>query len=369
MSSVNEIVKRLRESRLEEAKVKYSELDHDDLIDMAQEGDQRAFEELVRQYSPLIDKQSRRYFLDNGTGDKEDIKQIATIAFWEAVSAYDPTIHKHGFGAFASLIISRKLTDALRKEDADVRKINNLANSLDDTVSDDEGDKGTVGDKVASKDLSPEEQFLGREGAKELMKYMRDKFSERERDVVMRHIKGDKIPQIAEETGMSYKSVENTLMRIKNKLTDYLRSSKRESKKVVREEILFSDTEKKILESVIDKVNLQESLKVSTYKQLKDKYEQYTDEQIEDELYDLEEELNELIEEIAVAYDREELLDKVEDIKEKLLVLEDYVPDHLVDKREELSTIANNADETQYEGPAVRHDPWNGSGMSQSDFV
>ena len=82
MENIRNIVRRLKENRLAEANINYSELDHEDLIAMTQQGDQQAFEELVNQYSPLIDKQSRKFFVGGGTGDEEDVRQIATTAFW-----------------------------------------------------------------------------------------------------------------------------------------------------------------------------------------------------------------------------------------------------------------------------------------------
>jgi len=256
MDSIRSIIKKLNENRLLEARASYKDMDHDDLIRMAQDGDQTAFEELLVQYDPLISKQARRYFFDAGSGDQEDVKQVASIAFWEAVSSYDPTVHKHGFSAYANLIMSRKLTDMLRKEDADVRKINNLAGSLDDKVVGDDGDSGTVGDRVASKGLSPEEEVLGQEGADELEKFMREKFSPKELEVVRLKAKGYKNADIMEVTGLSYKQVENTLKRIKDKLAEYMRKSYKESKQIREsKEIEFTDEEKRVLESVLNKID------------------------------------------------------------------------------------------------------------------
>lgn len=263
MNSINEIANRLLRRRLTEAKEKiiYSELDHDDLITMAKQEDNKAFEELLRQYDPIISKQMRKYFLETGHGDSDDIRQMATIAFWNAVESYNPSIHKHGFGAYAKMIIDRKLTDELRKDSAEKRQIYNVTNSTEDVLGDDgEGGKFTLGDTLADDDqLSPEEYYLGVDGAKELMDFMMNNFSEKERNVVMRRINGDSISDIMEETGMKYKAVENTLKRIKDKLAEYLRN--RESKKI-RESagVEFSDEEKKILTSILYKVDEQKKI-------------------------------------------------------------------------------------------------------------
>ena len=86
---------------------------------------------------------------------------------------------------------------------------------------------------------------------------MKEKLSSTERDAVMMFIKGYKVSEIAEETGMKYKSVENALMRVKNKVADYLRT--RESKKIREvDEIEFSDEEKELLKNVLTRINEEE---------------------------------------------------------------------------------------------------------------
>lgn len=266
MSSINCIVKRLRENRILRERAEYDDMTLNKVISLCQEGDQLAIEYLLHEYEPLLKSLSSKYIMD--TQDADDIRQITSIGFWEAIMSWDPDRNEEkGFSSHVKRIVTRKLTDALRKDSTEKAKLNTLANSIEDTVSDDgEGGELTIGDTLASQDASPEEQYLGKAGAKELMDFMRDKFSQAERDVIMRYIRGYKVSEIAEETGMKYKSVENALMRVKNKLADYLRT--RESKKIRESKsVEFSDEEKQILESVITKINEQESAVYSPYDQ------------------------------------------------------------------------------------------------------
>lgn len=367
MSSVNDIVKKLRENRMLNERRDYSDKSRDELIQLAKDGDQLAIETLIKSHRDFIKKMSSKYFLDSG--DKDDVEQIATIAFWDAIQSYDPK--KNGdFEAFAGMIIKRKLTDAIRKDDTEKAKLNNLANSIDDTVSDDgEGGDLTIGDTLASKDASPEEQYLGKAGARELMEFMRDKFSQAERDVIMRYIRGYKVSEIAEETGMKYKSVENALMRVKNKLTDYLRT--RESKKIRESNsVEFSDEEKQILESVITKVNEHEHLRESVVAKLKESYENYTESQLDDELDNIEYDIDNIKSEMEDTYydDRDDLLDKLDDLRSKLSAMEEYLTDEQYEKSEDLRTEIGNAEDTEYTGSTVHRDPYAERGLSRSDF-
>lgn len=351
MSDINPIVKKLRESRrLREEQINYAELDHDILIQLAQQEDQQAFEELVSQYSPLIDKQSRKFFIGGGTGDEEDIKQIATMAFWDAVTSYNPGVHKGGFGAYASMIMNRKLTDVLRKEDADVRKLNNLAGSTEDTIGgDDEGGETTVGDTLSDK-VSAEDRYLGDEGARDIMKFIETNLSDNEREAIKLKIAGYSVSEIAEELDMKYKTVENALMRVKNKLAERMRSSQQESKKLKESEIEFSEEEKQILNSVFNKISESKSLRESALGELAASYEKMSAYEIQDELEDIEADIDRIEGELKYTkYDeRSSLVDDLEDLSDKLNALEDYLSDEQYEEAEKLRSRIHKAEDIDY---------------------
>ena len=368
MNSIVNIIKKLRENRILQERADYESYELNDLIRLAQDGDQLATDTLIKNHKDFIKRMSSKYVLD--TGDKDDVEQLATIGFWEAINSYNPD-RNGDFEAYAGMIIKRKMIGALRKDSTEKAKLNTLANSIDDTISSDgEGGEITIGDTIASKEASPEEQYLGKSGARELMEFMRDKFSQAERDVVMRYIRGYKVSEIAEETGMKYKSVENALMRVKNKLADYLRA--RESKKIKESQSIFSEEEKRILESVITKVNEQEHLREHTIKKLKESYENYTSSQIDNELDKIEEAIEDIIEEMRYLYydERDDQLDELDDLRSKLYAIQDYANDEQYDRSEELLTAVMKAEEdTDYEGPEVHRDPYKERGLKQSDFI
>lgn len=250
MDSSRNIVRKLRENRLLAERKDYSKYSREELVQLAQEGDQLAIETLVKSHKDFIKKMSNKYFFDGG--DREDVEQLATIAFWEAIQSWDMT---GDFEAYAGMIIKRRMTDELRKEEAGKRQIHNQAQSLDATVSDDEGSETSMGDRMAAKGLSPEEEVLGTEGANELTKFMREKLSDKELEVIDLKTKGYTNSEIMEETGLSYKQVENAIKRVKDKLAEYMRKSYKESKKIREsKEVDFTDEEKRVLESVIPKI-------------------------------------------------------------------------------------------------------------------
>lgn len=250
MDSSRNIIKKLRENRLLAERTDYSKYSRDELIKLAQGGDQLATETLINSHKDFIRKMSSKYFLDSG--DSDDVEQLATIAFWEAIQDWDMT---GDFEAYAGMVIKRRMTDELRKEEAGKRQIHNTAQSLDATVSDDEGSETSIGDRMAASGLSPEEEVLGEEGARELRKFMKEKLSDKELEVIDLKTKGYSNSEIMEETGLSYKQVENAIKRVKDKLAEYMRKSYKESKQIREsKEIEFTDEEKRVLESVLPKI-------------------------------------------------------------------------------------------------------------------
>lgn len=361
MSSIENILRRLREGRLLQEQEDYSSKSTEELVKLVQDNDdQLALETLMDTHKDFLKRMTNKYFMRGA--DKDDIDQMARIAFWDAISSYDPD--KSGsFEAFAGMIIKRSLAKELEKDQAGKRQIHNLAQSLDATLSNEDGEESSIGDMIPSKGESPEEHLLGKEGAKELIKFMKDNFTSKERDVIMRYIKGDKIPQIAEETGVKYKSVENALMRIRNKLKDYLKNSQRESKSI-REtsDIEFSDEEKKVLESVISKINEQEN-------KLRESYGEYTEEQIDSELENIEYEIEEIDSSLEDSdYDYDEVMDRLEELRDKVNALEEYIPDDQVDRFNEIYSSITSLKKEVETRSGGSSDPYADRGLKRSDF-
>lgn len=81
------------------------------LVHAAQDGDELAFQRLLRRYQPLLDAHARRYFLPGG--DDDDVAQEARIGFAKAVRGYRPDAGA-SFSTFAALCVARQLASALQ---------------------------------------------------------------------------------------------------------------------------------------------------------------------------------------------------------------------------------------------------------------
>lgn len=367
MNSSRDIVRRLRENRILAERKNYESMERNELIKLAQDGDQLAIETLVNTHQDFINKMSHKYFLD--TGDKDDVKQLVTIAFWNAIQSWNMT---GDFEAYAGMIIKRKMTDELRKEEAGKSKINTDSDSLDRPVADDgEGGELNLGASIQSKDLSPEEQYLGVEGARKITKFMAEELSDLEKRVITLYIEGYKVSEIAEVENVKYKKAENAIKRVKDKLAEYLRNV-RESRSVrLSEESIFSDEEKQILKSVLGKLDERKSLKESLAS--KD-VEEYTDEEFERSLNDIEAEADEIKYDIQSTTSEEEyhdLLSRVDDLKDIVLSYEDVLEvddtSYLFNRCKEIYRALTNIEYLEPENLKSR-DPYDEVGMKRSDF-
>lgn len=79
------------------------------LVAAAQQGNQLAFERLLRRHQRLLDAQASRFYLP---GDEEDVAQEARIGFIKAVRFYRGG-RGSSFRTFAELCVSRQLASAL----------------------------------------------------------------------------------------------------------------------------------------------------------------------------------------------------------------------------------------------------------------
>lgn len=197
----------------------YAKMSNEDLVQYAQQDDPIAQERLILNYQPLVKKLSNKYFLDGG-GDKDDLEQEANIGIWDAIKTYDEDkgdLHRH-----ITNTVDRKLKDHIRTFNTQDRQKDTYASSMDATVKGKEGNEDkTLGDTMASKEQSPEEQYIGNEGARQLMDFINNDLGSKEKDAILRFINGKKIPEIAEDMGVSYKTIENALMRARNKIRQY----------------------------------------------------------------------------------------------------------------------------------------------------
>jgi RNA polymerase sigma factor (sigma-70 family) len=87
-------------------------LSTDDLVLRAQQGDERAAEQVLALFRPLAQNLAGRFYMPSC--DPEDVYQVALIGLWRAVQCFDPR-RKAGFAAFARVCIRRQILSELKR--------------------------------------------------------------------------------------------------------------------------------------------------------------------------------------------------------------------------------------------------------------
>lgn len=171
-----------------------------ELLNRISRDDSDAFKILSDRYMPLVQSLIRKYSHDGMTReDIEDIGQEAQVFLFKAARTYDADSGLT-FGLYAQICIRNGLVSLARKKKNEIKRVNTDVRDMELTAP----DTTKYVDEAESADA--------------LMRKIKSILSPKEL-VVFRYLILDyKNARIAKELGISPKSVENAVFRIKKKL-------------------------------------------------------------------------------------------------------------------------------------------------------
>ncbi len=179
-------------------------------VELLSKNDSQALEELLHRYAKVITSIVSKYFV-KGEGE-EDINQEARLALISAVKSFNG---ESSFRNYASKCIKNRVLTLIKK----ANRLKNLP--LYDYVpltgySDSEGvDKNKILSCVKS---SPEEHFIERESANELLTKIKQVLSKYEYEVFSLYLSGYSYEDIKKDLGVETKSIDNAIQRARKKL-------------------------------------------------------------------------------------------------------------------------------------------------------
>ena len=189
----------------------HSEVTNDvgELIGLAKQGDQNAFERLRLSYLPLLESQASKHIMPDMTEqDIEDLKQEALIVFGNAVRSYEVDPSGVEFGLYAKICIENRLVSFIRGH---VKQRQSHVVPLEDieNFSDSE-----------TKDIF--QTMVEREDSEELVRNIKKILSDYENRVWWLYVSGMNVSGIAKKVGApDAKSVSNAVYRIRKKLREH----------------------------------------------------------------------------------------------------------------------------------------------------
>ena len=199
--------------------VTYNEMTDEEIVELAQNGEQFATEFLVDKYKNFVRAKSRSYFLIGA--DKEDIIQEGMIGLFKAIRDYK-TDKLTSFRAFAELCITRQIITAIKTATRQKHIPLNSYVSLNKPIYDEESDRTLMDVISTTKITNPEEIIISREEFIFIEKKMGEILSALEWKVLMAYLEGKSYQEIAVELKRHVKSIDNALQRVKRKLEKYL---------------------------------------------------------------------------------------------------------------------------------------------------
>ena len=194
----------------------YALLTDQEIVRIAQSGDELAAEYLLYKYRSLVRTKVRSYFLMGA--EKEDLLQIGMIGLWQAVVDYRSE-KDISFLSFARICIERHVITAIKTATRQKQTPLNSSVSLE-YPSDDSDSEWNLAEILVSDDaVDPEELVLKNEDNNRLQDMLQRMLSEFEWRVLAGYQIGKSYREIACELQCKTKSVDNALARIKRKVS------------------------------------------------------------------------------------------------------------------------------------------------------
>ena len=199
----------------------YKSAKDEELVLMAQKGDEAAQEHLLNKYKSLVRAKSRAYFLIGA--DTEDIIQEGMIGLYKAVRDYNEE-RNASFRSFAELCVNRQMITAIKAATRQKHQPLNSYVSLNKPVYEEESEQTYMDFLQSSSDsqLNPETLLIGQENKHFLEDQMVKNLSSFETRVLVLYLQGRSYFEIAHVLDKPEKSIDNALQRVKKKLEKFL---------------------------------------------------------------------------------------------------------------------------------------------------
>lgn len=178
-----------------------------DLIEAIQKGDRAAYNKIVEKYTALVILNSKRFFIPGG--EFQDAIQEGMIGLIKAVKTYNPSSGR-SFYQFANLCIARSLKSAVK---ASLRKKHIPLNNYIPF-----GNTELQGNRMSD----PVDRLIDKELIAEINSFISNNLTPFEKEVFDLYTNGYSYADISDRLGISRKSVDNAVYRIRSKIKSSL---------------------------------------------------------------------------------------------------------------------------------------------------
>lgn len=193
-----------------------------DLIRLAQNGDEAAVEKLLYIYEPKIQKIARSALSYLIGYEFSDIIQEARISFWDAILGYDIN-RKTNFEYFARCCIKKQLISRMKTASKCRNRPLNEGESLSNPLDVSDPDGLTEYDMIQDETINIENDIISQHEAKWLDENLKKRLTELEFNTYQRYNEGYTYREIATELKRTEKTIDNAIMRVRNKAKEVVK--------------------------------------------------------------------------------------------------------------------------------------------------
>ncbi|MBO5453369.1 MAG: RNA polymerase sporulation sigma factor SigH [Clostridia bacterium] len=201
----------------------YKQMTDNDLVLLAQDGDNGAMEELIGKYKNFVKSKSRTYFLIGA--DRDDIIQEGMLGLFKAIRDYKAD-KQASFRSFAELCVTRQMITAVKTATRQKHTPLNNYISLNKPVYEDETERTLIDHLSMRHNSDPEVILIDNENYTVTNEKIKSMLSRFEYEVLEKYINGQSYNEIAVIMDKSPKSIDNALQRIKKKVLKCLEEMK-----------------------------------------------------------------------------------------------------------------------------------------------
>ncbi len=181
-----------------------------DIINKAKAGDKYAIDRIFKSYTAMIHKLKNKYA--PSPNDENEFIQEGNIALFRAILKFD-TSKNMKFSTFLFTCINNAMISLIRQKFSKKKTLYNemiLSGDVDDDI-----DANSLVDVNFS---TPEMEAIEKEREEEIKSEIENTLSDKEKDILNEYLANHSYKKIADNLGISVKSVENAIGRIRKKL-------------------------------------------------------------------------------------------------------------------------------------------------------
>ncbi len=199
--------------------IDYTKLTDDELICLAQAGDNAASGALCLRYKNLVRIKVRPYYIIGA--DRDDIVQEGMIGLFKATRDYSSD-KAASFRTFAELCIDRQAITAINMARRRKHAPLNEYVSLSQPLNSDDPDKTLVDIMPSHIINNPEDIVISNESVTLLIHNIKTSLTPLEYNVLVLFMEGLGYQEIAKRLGRSSKAIDNALQRVKKKVSKFI---------------------------------------------------------------------------------------------------------------------------------------------------